>query len=109
MGTPPIGVVGEFNALLAGAMSRRQLSIPDLNWVQVAPCSPIEVFDPLVVDAADLLASGHDRLRFCPGCDWLFDDQTKNGRRKWCDMADCGSRAKAHGYYHRHRDTPTAQ
>jgi predicted RNA-binding Zn ribbon-like protein len=25
----------------------------------------------------------------------VFYDNTKNGRRRWCDMATCGNRAKA--------------
>jgi predicted RNA-binding Zn ribbon-like protein len=25
----------------------------------------------------------------------VFFDNTKNGRRRWCDMATCGNRAKA--------------
>jgi predicted RNA-binding Zn ribbon-like protein len=25
----------------------------------------------------------------------VFLDTTKNGRRRWCDMATCGNRAKA--------------
>jgi predicted RNA-binding Zn ribbon-like protein len=46
--------------------------------------------------AGDLLASTEPRLvRACPGrgCGWLFLDS--RGRRRWCDMAVCGNRAKA--------------
>jgi predicted RNA-binding Zn ribbon-like protein len=39
----------------------------------------------------------------CPGrdCGWLFID--RRGRRKWCDMATCGNRAKARGYLARRK------
>jgi predicted RNA-binding Zn ribbon-like protein len=30
-----------------------------------------------------------------PRCGRVFQDETKNGRRRWCDMATCGNRAKA--------------
>ncbi len=38
-----------------------------------------------------------DRLRICDNasCRWLFFDSSPTGRRRWCDMATCGNRAKA--------------
>lgn len=41
------------------------------------------------------------RLKMCPGenCGWLFIDETKNARRKWCSMETCGNRAKAARHY----------
>jgi predicted RNA-binding Zn ribbon-like protein len=35
------------------------------------------------------------RVKVCPGtCGWLFLDTTKNGRRRWCSMSECGTGAK---------------
>ncbi len=52
----------------------------------------------LIVDAAeDLLLNGRlDRLRACGGddCEWMFLDQSKNGKRRWCSMATCGNEHK---------------
>src|SRR5919204_6146925 len=48
--------------------------------------------------AADVLTSGErDRIRECasPTCEWVFLARSKNRSRRWCDMADCGNRAKA--------------
>lgn len=56
------------------------------------------VLGPVAWAALDLLRSDRlGRLKQCPACDcrWLFLDATKNGRRRWCDMATCGNRAKA--------------
>ena len=56
--------------------------------------------------AADLLTSGNlDRVRQCGDeeCGWLFIDTTKNRSRRWCDMTDCGNRAKARRHYSRLR------
>jgi predicted RNA-binding Zn ribbon-like protein len=53
---------------------------------------------PLVDDAADSMIAGEmGRIRCCsdPRCRRVFLDSTKNGRRRWCDMATCGNRAKA--------------
>ncbi len=52
---------------------------------------------PLLAAAAalaDLVTSADaDRVRACPGvdCGWLF---LQSGRRRWCQMAVCGNRAK---------------
>ncbi|WP_310741597.1 CGNR zinc finger domain-containing protein [Microbispora sp. H10670] len=47
------------------------------------------------------------RLRVCPlaegGCGWLFLDHSRNGSRRWCAMADCGSQAKARRLTERRR------
>ncbi len=53
---------------------------------------------PVVESAADALVAGELlRVRRCadPRCLRVFFDGTKNGRRRWCDMATCGNRAKA--------------
>ena len=53
---------------------------------------------PIVDSAADALIHGElARVRRCadPRCDRVFYDRTRNGARRWCDMATCGNRAKA--------------
>ena len=56
--------------------------------------------------AAELMTSGNlTSVRECAGydCGWLFLDGTKNGSRRWCDMATCGNRAKGRRHYERRR------
>jgi predicted RNA-binding Zn ribbon-like protein len=75
------------------------------------------VLDPLA-DGLDLVASmvawrfvgqvlphPPERLKICdgPNCSWLFLDTSKAGRRRWCDMADCGNDAKARRFQARRR------
>jgi predicted RNA-binding Zn ribbon-like protein len=53
---------------------------------------------PIVESASDaLIADELSRIRRCgdPRCTRVFYDATRNGRRRWCDMATCGNRAKA--------------
>ncbi len=53
---------------------------------------------PLVESAADaLIREELARVRRCadPRCHRVFYDVTRNGGRRWCDMATCGNRAKA--------------
>lgn len=61
---------------------------------------------PVVRSAVDLLTSPDlARIQICDGptCDWLFLDVSRNHSRRWCDMRDCGNRAKARRYYARHK------
>ena len=61
---------------------------------------------PVARSAANLLVEGElARVRECAGdtCGWLFLDASKNRSRRWCDMSDCGNRAKARRHYHRLR------
>jgi len=48
-----------------------------------------------------LLEAKLERIGECPECGWLFIDKTKNGRRRWCNMQNCGSRSKSLEYYRR--------
>lgn len=55
------------------------------------------ILGPIAWAALDLLRGSElDRLKQCPpnDCHWLFVDRTKNGSRRWCEMATCGDRAK---------------
>jgi len=56
--------------------------------------------------AAELLASDHvEFVRACASktCEWLFLDESKNHRRRWCDMTKCGNRAKVRRFYTRNK------
>jgi predicted RNA-binding Zn ribbon-like protein len=56
--------------------------------------------------AADLLTSGdHARVKECASetCEWVFLDRSRNRSRRWCDMTDCGNRAKARRFQERKR------
>lgn len=59
---------------------------------------------PVAHSAGDLLLSGPlDRVGECPSCGWLFLDTSRNGTRRWCNMATCGSRDKMARYHRRRR------
>lgn len=68
--------------------------------------SALHLVAPVLWSAADLLLTADlGRVRRCANhaCLWLFIDGSKNGTRRWCDMASCGNRAKAHRHYLRHK------
>lgn len=53
------------------------------------------------------VSQGHpERLRICANdeCRWVFHDTSRTGKRKWCDMATCGNRAKVARHRARKRE-----
>ena len=50
---------------------------------------------------------GWPRFKACRGddCRWVFIDGSRNTSRRWCDMANCGNRAKMATFRDRHRNT----
>jgi len=57
------------------------------------------------LSAADLMTSeNYQWVGQCAdedGCGWLFVDTSKNHSRRWCDINDCGNRAKQRRYQKR--------
>ena len=54
------------------------------------------------LSATELLQSNElDRIKECAtdNCNWLFLDVSKNRSRRWCEMKECGNRAKARRHY----------
>ena len=106
---PPPEDLKRFNAALGEAGEHLRLAGKKgdfhLDWD--SDNSFERVLWPLVRSAADLVTSStRQRLRICEGqgCGWLFLDTTRNGSRRWCNMAVCGNRAKVKRFYERHKD-----
>lgn len=92
-----------FNDQLARAQSNRELAIQNGQPVMAWTSGTVQLQQPLwayVLSAQELLLKqDHHFIKQCSGCQWLFLDQTKNHRRKWCDMQSCGSSEKSRRYY----------
>jgi predicted RNA-binding Zn ribbon-like protein len=60
---------------------------------------------PAVRSAAELLAAtatpGQVRVCQADDCAWIFLDTSRNHSRRWCEMSNCGNRAKARRFYRR--------
>jgi predicted RNA-binding Zn ribbon-like protein len=107
--------LSEINRVLGrSAGTRRVVPRPDGSFAR----SFVPVGDafagliiPVVESAADSLIGGElGRVRRCGDgrCTRVFLDPTRNGRRRWCEMATCGNRAKAARFRERHHDRPVA-
>lgn len=99
---PPSQAVKTLNARIHEIWAHRRIDPDSHQWTWDAPKTLTELFAPVIWNAAHILTNAdHTRIGHCPSCRWLFYDTTRNRSRRWCDMADCGSRDKALRYYHR--------
>ena len=90
-----------FNRLLSESLARMEVASSTgteavLGWrgLDRELSSPLW---PVVWSAARLLTSDEaDRIRVCAGddCGWMYVDRSRNGLRRWCEMATCGTREK---------------
>ena len=74
-----------------------------------APTAAAQLRLDIVAGVLDVFRHDARLVRRCanPECVLLFLDVSKTGRRRWCDMATCGNRAKAAAHYARQRDART--
>jgi predicted RNA-binding Zn ribbon-like protein len=94
-----------FNDYLAKAMMQSRIVKTQVGffWNMAGNKEKLDcILCPVIRSAADLLVSDElGRVKKCadPVCGWLFLDISRNRSRRWCDMRDCGNRAKASRFY----------
>jgi predicted RNA-binding Zn ribbon-like protein len=81
-----------------GMAATRTLEVDDPAWQPAVMAA---------VSLLDLLDQAPHRIRQCQhgACVLWFYDTTRNEGRRWCSMAVCGNRAKAHRHYDRVKKT----
>jgi predicted RNA-binding Zn ribbon-like protein len=114
-GAPEDEALEEFNQLLGPALEhmrvvpaapgRRRNRPLRLGWADME--SRLDsVISPVLWSAASLIASDEAaQIRICggPDCGWMYVDRSRNGLRRWCQMATCGTREKSRRRYDRIR------
>jgi predicted RNA-binding Zn ribbon-like protein len=101
---PDAGAVAHLNRCLAGAS----------RWWQLAPAGrgmelsvrwsdkgwPAVMAAVAASYAALLVGGGISRVRACanPDCSFIFYDDSRNGSRRWCDVAVCGNLLKVRSH-----------
>jgi len=100
------GTVDRLNDVLLSERGVLQVTLVADEPVRLAATSPAAQLR-LDLAAATLDIFRHDPafVRRCanPSCVLLFLDVSKSGRRRWCDMATCGNRAKSAAHHARAR------
>jgi predicted RNA-binding Zn ribbon-like protein len=110
---PPARALDDLNGALAQTLGRTRIVRrgPGFGWEWKAGDEALDrLLWPLVRSASEVLTSTDvAAVRVCarPGCGRLFLDASRNGSRRWCDMAVCGNRAKVQRHYARRRSRRT--
>ena len=107
---PDPGAIAEVNRVLH-ARSILQL-VPSPDGVRLGHRHVGDPVDDALANLTqqivrEIVGGRPERLRACASdtCRWVFYDDSRTGRRRWCDMSSCGNRAKAA----RHRARAKAQ
>jgi predicted RNA-binding Zn ribbon-like protein len=110
---PPRSAIDEVNRTLAGRERIELVAAAD--GVRLGHSHVGDAVDDLLARIAEPIVreigSGHeDRIRICDNetCRWIFFDESRGGRRRWCDMASCGNRAKARRHRARQKESTEA-
>lgn len=101
----PGPALDQFNGLLKAAVRRLRIAPESrsgqarrLGWAWYDQDRELEApLWPVIWSVARLVASDEARqIRVCAGegCGWVYVDRSRNGFRRWCEMATCGTRAK---------------
>ena len=113
-GAPDAAAIGAVNAVLREA-PRIEIVIGDgccgVGHRHSADDPTGEALARLVEPFVTAVGAGTtDRLRICANddCRWAFEDSSRGGRRRWCDMSSCGNAAKARRHRARHRGAASA-
>jgi len=97
--------LADFNQHLSRSMQGSQIvrAKNEYTWDTNGDKSRLDwILNPVIRSAAEVLVSDElQNIKSCadPTCGWLFLDVSRNKRRRWCDMQDCGNRAKASRFY----------
>jgi predicted RNA-binding Zn ribbon-like protein len=108
--TPAASDLEALNGLLAASPARTTLRRErnGFSWdVDMRGGTALGQLAPVLWTAGDLLAGGKlDKVKRCanPECGWLFLDDSRAGKRRWCSMSACGNRAKARRHYHKSKE-----
>ncbi len=101
------------NSELGHSLSRLRITPADtgFSWQWRPEVSDMDLpLGPIARSAGELLTSSEtlEHLRQCHGdnCGWLFIDSSRNHSRCWCDMRDCGNRAKVRRHRMRKKVSP---
>jgi predicted RNA-binding Zn ribbon-like protein len=110
-GIPPTeGDLAILNSVLRNLTSGAQIGqesgrfVWQWNFDESALEAPLSI---IALSAVELMTSENIKwVGQCAdegGCGWLFVDTSKNHSRRWCDINDCGNRAKQRRYQRRTR------
>ena len=101
--------LGAINPSLTDALSRVNLEFSANVFAISYQKEPIQLISPiwLVLKSLYDLLTEDDmaRIKECPSCGWVFVDETKNGKRRWCNPLNCGTKDKMDRYTKKNKES----
>jgi predicted RNA-binding Zn ribbon-like protein len=101
------GAIESLNRVLdeTPGVLRAERSSGHIDVSLAAPTAAAQLRLDVAAATMDIFRHDRRRIRRCAGatCVLLFLDVSKSGRRRWCDMAVCGNRAKVAAHHARTR------
>ena len=102
------GALERLHERWATAVTRSKLTIASPIALEIGRTPATVLTDRAAHLSVEILRTAdYARLRRCPpdqgGCGWIVLDHTRNGSRRWCRMADCGTTVKARRLTERRR------
>lgn len=95
-------LLDKINPLMADALGHIIVNFKEDDFQVVFQQNPVDLMSPawpVLKSLYDLLTQKDKaRIKECPTCGWVFLDETKNGRRRWCNPLDCGTADKMERY-----------
>jgi predicted RNA-binding Zn ribbon-like protein len=90
------------NPFITDALGRITLDFSGNTFLISYPKKTIPLISPIwpvLKSLYDMLTEDQlSRIKECPTCGWVFLDETKNGKRRWCNPLNCGTKDKMDRY-----------
>jgi len=107
--TPPENALDNLTTHhIEGVMDSKLVASTDrCRWTLKSDDAMDRMLRPIVLSAVRLLTDKKLKLvKQCSGtdCDWFFLDTSRNYKRRWCSMEDCGNRFKMKQRYLRKKN-----
>ena len=96
------------NTAMKEALLHMELEFNGRGFIVSSPAVQTDLKAPMWIVLKSLydLVTESDmaRVKECPTCGYVFYDETKNGKRKWCNPLNCGTQDKMNRYHQKLRD-----
>jgi predicted RNA-binding Zn ribbon-like protein len=97
-----VSFLTELNPIIAEALSHLTLDYSRGSFMPGYQTEPLNLMSPtwvILKSLYDMVTNGDTaRIKECPSCGWVFYDETKNGKRRWCNPLSCGTKDKMDRY-----------
>ncbi len=98
-----IFLLAEMNPFIGDAFANIEIEFSEgilvSNYKKTQPVDLMRPVWVIVKSLYDMLTRREQvRIKECSSCGWVFYDETRNGKRRWCNPLNCGTKDKMDRY-----------